>query len=103
MSFYVYILHSKSGDKYYIGHTNNLADRIRRHNNGFEKFTAAYCPWLLILSIEKSTRGEAMILEKKLKNLNREKLITFYRQIFITGPRRGFAGLGADRSVGIRA
>ena len=37
-----------------------------------------------------------MGLEKKLKNLNREKLIKFIDKYADAGPRRGFAGLGAD-------
>ncbi len=77
MTFYVYIIYSESHDKYYIGQTNDITDRIKRHNNGHEKFTSLYLPWLLKCSIEKSTRSEAMLLESKLKNLNRQKLIKF--------------------------
>jgi len=96
MSFYVYIIYSELHDKYYIGYTHNVSDRIKRHNDGSEKFTSPYRPWLLKCVIEKSTRSEAMILEKKLKNLNREKLTKFIDRYSIAGPRRGFAGLGAD-------
>jgi putative endonuclease len=96
MAFYIYILYSESHDKYYIGQTNDLNDRIRRHNCGFEKFTAPYGPWALKCVIEKSTRGEAILLERKLKNLNKEKLIRFINKYSASGPRRGFAGLGAD-------
>ena len=77
MSFYVYIIYSESHDKYYIGQTNDIVDRIERHNNGSEKFTSLYLPWILKCSIKKISRSEAMILEKKLKNLNREKLLKF--------------------------
>jgi putative endonuclease len=77
MVFFVYIIYSEAHDKFYIGQTNDIEDRIRRHNNGSEKFTSPYLPWLLKCVIEKSTRGDAMILESKLKNLNRQKLLKF--------------------------
>jgi putative endonuclease len=80
MSFYVYIIYSELYDKYYIGQTNNVTDRIKRHNNGSEKFTSSYLPWSLKCIIEKSSRNEAMILENKLKNLNRVKLIKFIQK-----------------------
>jgi len=77
MSFYVYIIYSQSHDKYYIGQTSNFEDRMTRHNNVLEKFSAPFCPWVRICVVEKSNRSEAMILEKKLKNLNRIKLLAF--------------------------
>jgi putative endonuclease len=77
MAFFVYIIHSEAHDKFYIGQTNDVEERIRRHNNGLEKFTSPYLPWLLKCVIEKSTRGDAMVLESKLKNLNRQKLLKF--------------------------
>jgi putative endonuclease len=96
MPFYVYILYSEPFDKFYIGQTNDFSDRLKRHNNGNEKFTSLYLPWIAKCVIEKTTRSEAMILEKKLKNLNRSKLVQFIEKYGIEGPRRGFAGLGAD-------
>ncbi|MFN3941656.1 MAG: GIY-YIG nuclease family protein [Flavobacterium sp.] len=36
MTYFVYILHSPNYDKYYIGQTNNLEDRLKRHNEGYE-------------------------------------------------------------------
>ena len=75
--FYVYILYSKKFDRHYIDQTQNVMERLIRHNNGYEKATSPYMPWELICKIEKPNRGEAMILEKKLKNLNRERLLAF--------------------------
>jgi putative endonuclease len=95
MTFYVYILYSESYDRYYIGQTKDVNDRLRRHNNGFEKFTAPYKPWMLKCIIEKATRSDATIPEKKLKNLNKEKLKRFIAKYSQSGSRRGFAGLDA--------
>lgn len=75
--YYVYILYSESHKRYYIGQTNDLNNRINRHNSGIEKSTSPYKPWTFIGSIEKPNRAEAMILEKKLKNLNSEDLKKF--------------------------
>ena len=75
--FAVYIIYSAVGKRYYIGQTNDLESRIRRHNNKTEPSTSPFVPWKLILSIEKTTRSEAVMLEKKLKNLNTEDLEKF--------------------------
>ena len=75
--FYVYILYSKSSDKYYIGQTNNINKRLKYHNSGYVNFTSKYVPWELIGYIEKETRSEAVKLELKLKNLNRKRLERF--------------------------
>lgn len=75
--YFVYILFSESHNRFYIGQTNNVANRFQRHNSGIEKSTAPYKPWTLIGFIEKPNRFEAMILEKKLKNLNSDNLRKF--------------------------
>lgn len=77
MAYSVYILHSKSHDKFYIGQTNDLENRIKRHNAGYERYTSPFRPWKIVLSLPKPSRSEAMALEKKLKNLNRTKLEAF--------------------------
>jgi putative endonuclease len=74
---FVYILYSSVHDRYYIGQTGDVQERLVRHNHGTEKATAPYLPWDLIWFAEKPTRGEAMILERKLKNLSRLRLKAF--------------------------
>ena len=75
--FHVYILYSKKLDKYYKGSTSDLLERLRRHNAGCEKATKPGCPWLLIASFPKFDRSQAVILERKLKNLSRDRLKGF--------------------------
>ena len=77
MAFYIYIIYSERYDKFYIGQTQDFTTRLKRHNSGIEKFTSPFLPWITRCVIEKTTRGEAMVLERKLKNLNREKLLKF--------------------------
>ena len=67
--FYIYILYSISHDRYYIGQTNNLVSRIRRHNKGYVKSTKTYLPWEIVYSEEFTTRAEAVRRETYLKSL----------------------------------
>ncbi|MEZ5068520.1 MAG: GIY-YIG nuclease family protein [Bacteroidia bacterium] len=78
--YWVYILYSEKGQRYYIGQTQDVAERLERHNCGYEKSTSPYRPYKLVCKIEKPTRGEAMQLEKKLKNLNTEDLQKFIQK-----------------------
>ena len=64
--FYVYILKNKDS-KIYIGQTNNLIDRLRRHNSGLMKSTKFGLPWEIIYSESFDTRFEAVRREKNLK------------------------------------
>lgn len=80
--FFVYILFSKSRSRFYIGQTSAIEKRLEKHNAGEVKSTAPYRPWDLIGYLQKPSRSEAMILEKKLKNLNSEDLRKFIRKYF---------------------
>ena len=73
--FYVYILHSESFDRYYIGQTNNLVDRIRRHNSGYVKSTKAYKPWEVVYSETFQSRGDSISRESYLKSLKSKTAI----------------------------
>jgi putative endonuclease len=73
MEFYVYILQSEKDGSFYFGQTNNLDDRLKRHNSGSEKYTSKKTPWRLFWYIKVDSRAEAMKLEKKLKNLKSTK------------------------------
>ena len=77
MKYYTYILKSINHDEYYIGQTNNIVNRLERHNKGYEKYTSKYKPWEIALKIEKNSRSEAIILERKLKNLGDKRLKQF--------------------------
>ena len=77
MEFWVYILKSIRYGKYYVGQTKEIGVRLDQHNNGYEKSTSPFAPWELIWVGTKSTRGEAMKLEKKLKNLSKQRLEVF--------------------------
>ncbi|MBL7924795.1 MAG: GIY-YIG nuclease family protein [Bacteroidia bacterium] len=82
MIYYVYVLFSHEFNRYYIGQSHSLKQRLFQHNNKKVKSTAAFCPWRLVGYVEKSTRSESMILERKLKNLNRKDLQKFVKKYF---------------------
>ncbi len=67
--YYTYILFSETTGKLYIGQTNNLEVRIKRHNAGKNFSTKSGSPWELIFSKSFNTRSEAMKYEKYLKSI----------------------------------
>jgi putative endonuclease len=73
----VYILYSGLLSKYYIGQTSDFAARLLQHNTGESTYTSKGIPWEAILVIEVASRKDAIILEKKLKNLSGKRLIDF--------------------------
>ncbi|GMQ34583.1 hypothetical protein Ataiwa_28560 [Algoriphagus taiwanensis] len=75
MAYWVYILYSERLDKYYVGQTSDLVKRVERHNEGKGGFTRTGLPWGLIYSTLCNSRGEAMVLEKKIKNLGAKKFL----------------------------
>lgn len=78
MTFYVYLIVSKISNKYisYVGYTNNLHKRIKKHNLGTgAKFTKGK-KWTLIYYECYDTKKKAMRAEHSLKkNYNFRKKI----------------------------
>ncbi len=75
MDYSVYILYSDDSDRYYIGQTNNMENRIKRHNSGYVRSTKPYRPWNLVFQTTVKDRSSAMQLELKLKSYkSRDKI-----------------------------
>ena len=69
MPYYVYMLKTIDGlrEKSYVGYTNNLKERINKHNsNKGAKSTRGY-KWELIFKKKFLSKPEAMKFEYKLK------------------------------------
>jgi putative endonuclease len=66
--FTVYILYSKSIDRYYVGYTNDIQRRLSEHNRVKGKYTDRGIPWVLVFSQEFLTKKEAMDREKLIKS-----------------------------------
>ena len=74
-AMYVYILFSRSLDKYYTGQTNDLNNRLERHNSGYEKYTRKGIPWELIWYKSCADRSEAVKLESKIKKRGAKRFL----------------------------
>lgn len=71
--FTVYVIRSQSTDKIYIGQTDNLEKRLKRHNKELFYNKKSYTaknngPWKLIYEETFKTRVEAIKREKVLKS-----------------------------------
>jgi putative endonuclease len=77
MTYFVYVLYSESLDRYYVGYTSDIEQRIHFHNNPIEsrKFTARGRPWVLKLAITLSTKVQAAQLEKFIKKMKSRKFV----------------------------
>ncbi len=69
--FYVYVLDTKYG--HYVGHTGNLAARLRAHRRGESPSTADGDPHLIWKSRRFYSRPDATLLEAQLKSLRDRK------------------------------
>lgn len=79
--YFVYILKSLKDYGYYIGQTENVHDRIKKHNKGLVKSTKSRIPFVLVKEESFNTRSEARKREnylKKLKGGNEFKKIINY-------------------------
>ena len=66
--FMVYVLHSPTYDKIYIGYSSIIEERLRSHNAlGTKGWTLKYRPWVLVHTESFETKREALRREKQLK------------------------------------
>ena len=77
MSYHVYILYSRTLDKFYVGYSRNVHQRLEQHNSGDSTFTSSGVPWILVWFCMKASKYEAEVLERKLKNLTRARKLRF--------------------------
>ena len=75
MQYFVYILYSEKLDKYYIGSTGDLEDRLRKHNRSRSGFTATGKPWIIVYTEVLGNKTDALLREKQLKKWkNRDRI-----------------------------
>jgi putative endonuclease len=65
--FYTYILQSQKDGSFYIGYTQDLMQRLEKHNTGKTGYTATKQPWSLVYQEGFDTKTDAMKREKFLK------------------------------------
>ena len=87
MTFSVYILESLKDGTYYVGSTNNLEDRLKRHNDGRVAYTKSKRPWKLVYSEEHPDRSSAAKREYEIKKHKRREFI----ETLIKGSQTSFS------------
>ena len=73
--FTVYAIKSLSHNFIYVGMTENLDDRLRRHNSGYNKSTKRFAPFKLIYSENCETGEEARTREKYFKSTSGKRFL----------------------------
>jgi putative endonuclease len=86
MQYYTYILYSSKVDKYYIGSTGDIKNRLIKHNKGYNKSTKGGIPWIIVFIEKYETRSEAFNQEMKLKKLKKRKFIERFIKSNVSGP-----------------
>ncbi|MDO1501537.1 GIY-YIG nuclease family protein [Winogradskyella maritima] len=74
---FLYIIYSKKLDKYYVGETVDLEERVLQHNTKHYKssFTSSTSDWILKLSFQTINRTDALFLETFIKRMKSRKFI----------------------------
>lgn len=75
MPHIVYILYSQRVDSFYIGETEDMAERLRLHNTHEFKnsYTKQASDWELYYSISCTSRGQARKIEQHIKRMKSRK------------------------------
>ncbi|MEO1012251.1 MAG: GIY-YIG nuclease family protein [Bacteroidota bacterium] len=73
----VYILFSEQLNRYYVGESCDVKDRIEKHNSGYYKnsFTSASNDWKLFFQIICESRVQARKVESHIKKMKSRKYI----------------------------
>ena len=65
--WYVYFLQSLSESYLYIGHTSDLKQRLKHHNEGLNQSTKHYAPFFIEAYVAVRSKERAIELEKYFK------------------------------------
>ncbi|MEK7653120.1 MAG: GIY-YIG nuclease family protein [Patescibacteria group bacterium] len=87
MIYTTYVIKNKSSNKTYIGYTNNINNRIKRHNGELPNKKSSFTSrnkglWILVYKEEFSEREDAIQREKQLKTSRGRE---FIKNIINTG------------------
>jgi putative endonuclease len=73
--YYTYILFSSDLNRYYIGYSSNVEERLAKHNNHHKGFTNAGNDWEIVFTRAFETKQEALSFERKIKSWKSRKMI----------------------------
>ncbi len=75
MKFFFYILHSESANKYYICHTDQLNERLNKHNSNHKGFTGKWNDWKIVYTESYSSKELAYQRERTVKKWKSRRMI----------------------------
>jgi putative endonuclease len=73
--FYTYIIQSEPTGRYYIGSTQDIEERLKRHNEGRGKYTKNKGPWKLRYTEKFADLSSARKRENFIKRQKSKKYI----------------------------
>ena len=80
--FYVYIIYSKTADKFYIGVSSNIEERVKKHNSKNKGFTNQASDWVFNYTEVYIEKSDALIREREIKNWkSRKKILLLIERI----------------------
>ncbi len=65
--YYLYVLQSELTGRYYVGHTKDLKERVKRHDYGRSQFTRSRGPYKVVYVEKYASRSEAAKREAEIK------------------------------------
>ena len=89
MAYYVYIIESLKDGAYYIGSTQDLKERLERHNQGRSQYTKPKRPWKLVYHEQYPDRSSAVKREQEIKNRKSKDYIKTLVKTFRQAWRKG--------------
>ena len=75
--YYVYILYSKSLNKYYTGSTKDVETRLGEHLYNHKGFTSKAKDWVIVYTESFSLKKAALAREQQIKNKKSKKYIVW--------------------------
>ena len=73
--YYFYIIYSKQGNRFYIGHSNDVKERLRRHNSNHKGFTGKYSDWEIVYCEVYPDKTSAYAREREVKGWKSRRMI----------------------------
>ena len=74
---FIYIIHSSKWNRYYIGSTQDIDQRLKDHNAGRTKSTKHGKPWTMVYFEKFDTLQQARAREAELKRKKSRKYLEF--------------------------
>src|SRR5690606_14909790 len=71
----VYILYSLAVDRYYVGMTSNIQQRLKKHNANYKGFTKKDNDWTVKYNEKYNNKNDAEQRERKIKSWKSRKMI----------------------------